>query len=409
MFMKILYNGIYCDKNIFSEIINKSKGAIPFAQYKVENLIIEGIKNNRENIDISILSTLPIPRYPKYKKIFINNKIDKKNSFKLIYLKFINFPVFKQITVMFSIIYNTIKWSFINNDKKEEKYVLIYGTNPVNVLPLVLLRKICKYKIITIVSEIDSLRNLKDDTIVSKIKSKIFVMVSKFLENSFDAYILMSRYMNERINKKNNPSIVIEGMIDENIKNIDFIPYKDRNKHIVYAGSLNKKYGIDKLVEAFNRIENMDYKLLIYGDGDYKEKLIDICKNSKNIIYKGIISNEELFEIERNVKLLINPRPSNEILTRYSFPSKTLEYMSSGTVMLITKLKGIPEEYYKYCYYFEDETVNGFEKKISEVIHMPDEELEKMAIEAKNFAIINKNSNKQMKKLIDFIKIIGGN
>ena len=63
--------------------------------------------------------------------------------------------------------------------------------------------------------------------------------------------------------------------------------------------------------------------------------------------------------------LLINPRFSNEEYTKYSFPSKNMEYMASGTPILTTKLPGMPKEYYEYIYLFEEESIEGMKNKMS--------------------------------------------
>ena len=51
---------------------------------------------------------------------------------------------------------------------------------------------------------------------------------------------------------------------------------------------------------------------------------------------------------ELKATLLVNPRPTTEEFTIYSFPSKNMEYMASGTPLLTTKLPGMPEEYHQY-------------------------------------------------------------
>ena len=47
-------------------------------------------------------------------------------------------------------------------------------------------------------------------------------------------------------------------------------------------------------------------------------------------------------------RILVNFRSPNEELTKYSFPSKILEYISSGSLVLSTRLLGIPDEYFSY-------------------------------------------------------------
>jgi hypothetical protein len=50
----------------------------------------------------------------------------------------------------------------------------------------------------------------------------------------------------------------------------------------------------------------------------------------------------------KSADILVNPRPNNEIYTRYSFPSKNIEYLLSGKVVLGYKLDGMPDCYKQF-------------------------------------------------------------
>ena len=78
----------------------------------------------------------------------------------------------------------------------------------------------------------------------------------------------------------------MEGMILDKKDTDDILSYKDRENIVMYAGTLDKKYGIDTLVQAFERINNPKYNLYIYGDGDYKEELVKKAKMNSNIKYR---------------------------------------------------------------------------------------------------------------------------
>ena len=43
--------------------------------------------------------------------------------------------------------------------------------------------------------------------------------------------------------------------------------------------------------------------------------------------------------------MLVNPRPDNEEYTRYSFPSKNIEYLLTGKPVVAYLLSGMPEVY----------------------------------------------------------------
>ncbi len=71
----------------------------------------------------------------------------------------------------------------------------------------------------------------------------------------------------------------------------------------------------------------------------------------------------------------------------YSFPSKTFEYMVSGTPFLTTRLKGIPQEYDKYIYSINDSDINLIKKEIETILLIPDEEINKLTQDARLFIL----------------------
>ena len=92
-----------------------------------------------------------------------------------------------------------------------------------------------------------------------------------------------------------------------------------------------------------------------------------IAAEDPRIFYGGMLLNQEIVEKEQEATLLVNPRPTGEEYVKYSFPSKTMEYMASGTPVLTTVLPGMPKEYHPYVYLLEDETSDGITEKLKEV------------------------------------------
>src|SRR5699024_6908520 len=128
-----------------------------------------------------------------------------------------------------------------------------------------------------------------------------------------------------------------------------------------------------------------------------------IANKNKSIKFYGLKPQSEVFQYEKLATLLVNPRPSTEEFTKYSFPSKTLEYMSSGIPFITTKLAGIPQEYYKYIFYFKEESVNGFKDEMENILSKDIKELEQIGENAKDYVIKNKNNFIQCKRMHDFL------
>ena len=113
--------------------------------------------------------------------------------------------------------------------------------------------------------------------------------------------------------------------------------------------------------------------------------------------------NETIIAEEQKASLLVNPRFTMEAFTKYSFPSKNMEFMASGTPLLTTRLPGMPADYYPYVFLFEEETVEGYAKGIREALSYSDKELIEFGKLSKLFVLSNKNCNVQADRILNFL------
>lgn len=216
-----------------------------------------------------------------------------------------------------------------------------------------------------------------------------------------DKYVLYTKYMADYFHLDVGKWTVLEGLMDVSKVVFNDLP-KDRIRPIcMYAGRLDVRYAIDKLIEAFGLVPEADLQL--YGSPSDAANLKSLIDRYDNVEYMGTLSQDDVFQKMREVDLLLNPRPTNIELSKYSCPSKTFEYMASGTPVLMTRLPGLPEEYYPYLYFFDDETIEGFSIKIQEVLNQGSDELREKGKQAQRFLVEQKGSIKQVGRIVDFI------
>jgi glycosyltransferase involved in cell wall biosynthesis len=119
-------------------------------------------------------------------------------------------------------------------------------------------------------------------------------------------------------------------------------------KTILYTGTLNGKFGIQTLLDAFALIKDEQYRLWICGAGGIEQKIVEAAQKDHRIEFKGFLPKKEISKLQTQCDVLINPRPAEGVFTKYSFPSKTMEYLLSGSKVLMYRLPGIGDEYYHY-------------------------------------------------------------
>ena len=130
---------------------------------------------------------------------------------------------------------------------------------------------------------------------------------------------------------------------------------------------------------------------------------MDICKKYKSVVYHGTVLASKIIKIQKYASLLVNPRPVEDEYTKYSFPSKNMEYMVSGTPVLTTDLPGMPQEYKEYVFIIEDYSIEGIKDKLCEIAGMDKKELMKAGQRAREFVLNKKNNIAQARKIVEMI------
>ncbi len=402
--MKIFWLGGVAEEEKFKKMLEK--GNTQIAANITQLNYIEGLEEVTGK-SIKILNSHYEPSFPKYKELFIRRKKWVRKGKENIDIGFINIPIFKYINkaiVLRGEMKKIIKNELTSNDLN---VFFIYAMT----LPLMLLtpfiRKNIKNKNYTICLIIPDLPEFMNMTKQSKLR-KILSTVNKRLiykcMKYIDKYVLFTESMAKYLKLNKNQYIVIEGMVNlKRNKKLEYVSNFEKKNYIMYAGGMNKKYGVLNLAKAFNNIKELNVELWLYGDGDAVEEINKLSLIDKRIKYKGIVSNEEILVAEQNARLLINPRPVNEEYTKYSFPSKNMEYMLSGTPLLTTNLPAMPKEYKKYVYIIDDESISGIQKKLTELLNKDIKKLNIKGREARDFVMKEKNNKEQAKKIIAFL------
>ena len=101
---------------------------------------------------------------------------------------------------------------------------------------------------------------------------------------------------------------------------------------------------------------------------------------------------------------MINPRQPDGGITKYSFPSKTMEYLSSGTPMIGYKLEGFPEVYFEYYYALDDLSKETLSSAINTLLNTPVEHLKAKGENARKFILNNKTARIQVSRMLEFIE-----
>lgn len=268
--------------------------------------------------------------------------------------------------------------SFWKTLKGNEKIIIADALNISMTFGMMKAAKLKKNKVILVITDIP-------DDVLEK-KNTVYAKMFKNNLEKADGFVFLTEQANMDYNKEGKLFTIVEGITDVD----NSIPYPTNEKICVYAGGLAEKYYIKKMIAAFDAIAKGNEVLYIFGDGECKEYVEAMGKKSKHIKYMGTMENAEILRYEASAELLINPRPDIGDYTKYSFPSKLIEYMNSGTATLVNKLHGVPKEYYDKVYLFSGYSNDDYKESLRKILDIPKCERMKLGQEAKTF-IQNRN------------------
>lgn len=397
--MNIIYLSSSCSDGKFNELREKGiTRKLPQAQ-KYHRLLIEGIVQNLDG-SLYAISAFPVNRQWT-KQIFFAREKETIGRIEYIYDAFINLSILRQ-------------WTRIIQSKREIKKIYYQNKDCVIICDvlnqsLANAARTCGKKlgipIIGIVTDLPGYTSgarRKSYSIIRRMVAEFAEKISAKNLEKYDAYLLLTEAMKSMVNGK--PYIVLEGHCDSNMERKENnFSNKSQPKIALYAGGIHKEFGIEKLVNAFVRGGFSDWELHIYGDGNYQKELEELTSRISNIKYYGVQPNSVIVEKQLKATLLLNPRLTDAEYVKYSFPSKTMECMASGTPLCTTRLPGMPAEYYPYVYFFDDESEDGMLATLQDIFEKSEKEHYKFGKKAKEFVMTEKTNVKQAKKFLDFI------
>lgn len=397
--MKILVVTNSCSAKKYEEVCKLRHKTIVDPQQKFFRLFIDGL-SHLDNVEVEVLSALPVSASTVQQKRFEYETEVTVTGAKYHYLPFRNGKISRYLTLMGAVRKYTKK--LCRDSINEDTYVIVDALIPVLTIPCKHIVRKKGIKIGAIVTDIPSLATKMKNRKESLLKRLFMLAYQKISDmdlKSYDFYIPLTESINDVVNEKNRPYCVVEGFADSGDTNVS----ESHENYVMYAGGVYEKYGVKNLVDAFISLNRTDVSLKIFGDGSYVDELKTVCAQHPNVQYMGCMLPEQVVEYEKKALLLVNPRPTDEEFAKYSFPSKTMEYLLSGTAVISTKLPGIPQEYFNVMYAFEDSSYDGIKEGLQRVLDIPLDKLVKQGILGHDF-VINKKSNVRMaEKIKEFL------
>ena len=400
--MKIFFLGSLINEGTLDMIVRRSQVKPSNAPVNFENMLIKGLET--AGIETDIFSLPTVSCFPQGCLFAWGRKKEKLGFGKEVtWLPCINLLFLKQFGVEIGTRRELLKWLKKNKDEKD-KLILNYSVYPPYSSVTQKIAKKYNVKTCCIVSDLPQyLYKMHKDRGIKNILIDYYSKKMVRLQGGFDSYILLTEHMAKRMQIEEKPSILLEGFSDESIfHSIEDCP-KNSKRTVMYAGALSESFNIRALIDGFMKVQG-DYKLWLFGYGDLIDYIRECEQKDNRIAYFGKVDRKTLLKHQKAAHLLISVKSADEDHANYAFPSKILEYMTSGTAVASTRVGGVPQKYFDYIYPIEGNDAESVKNAIENIFLQTDEVLFEKGKKAQNYAVNEKNYIVQGERLKVFFQ-----
>lgn len=398
--MKYIFCSSVFNMEHYGHLCEKSKVPLSLADHNLNRNLILGL-DEATGTPVTLVNNVPIPNYPNYPKIFFKKQLWQHTEESCdINCGFINLPVIKHLSRAITT-YHGIK-----------KAVKKAGNDPVLLLTydihlgacLAIRRAKKKFPQVRTFLFMPDVPNVVltassggNVTRSAKLRANIKM---KFI-SQFDSYGFITAAMPEVVDVSQKPYTVLEGIYNNHQPPLAE-PTTDK-KIIFYSGQLNPAYGMENLLEVFQELykTHPDYELWLCGSGKLSDKIRELESVCPGIRYFGYVDGIRVRQLQAEATVLINPRQNTDAFTKFSFPSKTMEYLASGKPVIGYKLDGIPAEYDPHIQYVPDNSSEALLETLVKICSLPENIRKDMGRQAREFILTHKNPKAMCQRIVN--------
>ena len=352
-----------------------------------------------------IFSVRPIPSFPQCRRLwFASEKTTIGEGLATTQLPFLNLGILKRLTLGIALFFRLLLWG-LKGRRNSKKVILLYNIATPPAFVTLIVARIIRAKVFAIVADLP----IPGSGIISNtfLRRLDFQLQTRILP-LFHGLIVLTRQMAYDFAPQV-PFIHMEGAVPQqllqSLANPSEVKQSGDQRHILmYAGKLDELSGIPLLLEAFPRLQGDQYRLWIVGKGPLQQRVERAAKEDSRIIYWGFLPYAKVLSLYGEATVLINPRSTKLLSTRYLFPSKLIEYIATGRPVITTCTSDVEEEYGPLVFILRDETPEGLSRLVVKVTSMSSIERDAVTQRARAYIMERKTWEHQGERIAEFIR-----
>lgn len=347
---------------------------------------------------LDLVSVAGLGDWPRHPKRFVKGgSWSHAPGARDIMVSFINITPFKQITRFVAVCGHIWYWLF-RNRASSRRVVFLYTSQSSQLLALLLASAFVPALRVTILADPPSV-DLPGEGRVRRLGRRGDRWLQRRGLQKTDGVVVLTKALADDF-ATGVPYCVSEGIAPE----LPLLPSISRSGRFVamYAGGLSEEYGVRLILDCLPYLPG-GIEVWLFGRGPLLREVEETAAKWPSLRCFGFRSRKEVVARTAEATVMLNPRLSSAWFVRYSFPSKILECLASGTALLSTRLPTIPEDYNRYVYWLDDESPAGLARRLVELRELGNEALRQRGLLAREFVREYKSEAAQGRRIWSFV------
>ena len=349
----------YAGSLIAPELVHSFSGS-SVAGNKFQHGLLSGFEAEGVHVDQFVVP--PIAAFPRERRVVARMGHQDVGMPGARVVPFVNLIGVKQATIAVGLFLRLLGWA-LRTRREPNRVLVTYNAFSFIAGPVLLVKRLTGLPAVVVLADIQPPAATGAARVEAAFQHSAIAR--------FDGIVEISRHIGDDF-APGTPALVIEGGVHDLPLDVD--PPREvgeRATVLLFSGALDENSGIGRLLGAFARLPDQSLVLRVLGKGRHSDDVIRAAATDPRIDYVGYVDNVQAVELQRTADVLVSPRLPDAHTTRYSFPSKLMEYLATGSPVVSSRLPGIPTDYHQHLLIPRDDSDRAFADALAAAVSTP--------------------------------------
>jgi glycosyltransferase involved in cell wall biosynthesis len=394
--LPVLFVGFAIPEELMSSLT--AKDMYPQAQgHQHQWSLIRGIESVT-GYPIELISVAALGDWPRHPARFVKGGVwSHAPGARDVMVSFINISPWKQITRFVAVGCHIKKWLY-RHRRSSRPVIFLYSSQSSQLWALLISTAFVPLLRIAIMPDPPSV-DVPGEGRVRRLARRADRWLQRQGLKKMDGVVVLAKALADDF-AAGVPCCVSEGIAPE----LPMAPPKAKSAPFIamYAGGLIAEYGVRLILDCASLLPP-GIELWLFGRGLLLGEAQSRAAQCPSLRVFGFCPRDEVVRKAAEAMVMLNPRSTSAWFVRYSFPSKILECMASGTPLLSTRLPTIPEDYGPFIFWLDNESPEGLARRLVELRDLGSEALRAKGFQAREFVREHKSEAAQGRHIWAFV------